>query len=82
MAMTRSPQSRQRERALGQQTYRLRYAGLSHLNYCQGAVCRPLQQMNVTYAIEDQLFVGYNHSPLRLNVFVWKGETGVARVAE
>jgi hypothetical protein len=29
--------------------------------------------MNVTYAIEDQLFEGYNHSPFRFNVFAWKG---------
>jgi SAM-dependent methyltransferase len=62
-----------RERALGQETYRLRYAGLSHLYYAKEWFDHLLQQMNVTYAIEDQLFEGYNHSPFRFNVFAWKG---------
>jgi ubiquinone/menaquinone biosynthesis C-methylase UbiE len=63
---------RWRERALGQETYRLRYAGLSHLYYAKEWFDHLLQQMNVTYAIEDQLFEGYNHSPFRFNVFAWK----------
>jgi SAM-dependent methyltransferase len=64
---------RWRERTLGPETYRLRYAGLSHLYYAKEWFDNILQRMNVRYAIEDQVFEGYNHSPFRFNVFAWKG---------
>jgi trans-aconitate methyltransferase len=63
---------RWRENVLGNETYRQRYAALSHLYFAKEWFRRLLEQMDLDFAVEDQIFDGYKHTEFRFNVFAWK----------
>jgi SAM-dependent methyltransferase len=63
---------RSRKKALGEEAYRQRYAGLEHLYYSRDWVKERLEQLGLTCVLESQSLEGYLHSPYRFNAFAWK----------
>jgi trans-aconitate methyltransferase len=63
---------RSRKKALGEEAYNQRYAGLEHLYYSRDWVQERLEQLGWNCALESQSLEGYLHSPYRFNAFAWK----------
>jgi ubiquinone/menaquinone biosynthesis C-methylase UbiE len=63
---------RSRKRALGEEAYNQRYAGLEHLYYSREWVQEQLEKRGFSCALEGQCVEGYSHSPYRFNAFAWK----------
>jgi SAM-dependent methyltransferase len=63
---------RSRKKALGEEAYNQRYAGLDHLYYAKEWVKERLEKLGLNCELESQSLEGYLHSPYRFNAFAWK----------
>jgi hypothetical protein len=66
---------RRRKKALGEEAYNQKYAGLEHLYYSREWICDTFKKRGFACAVESQCLDGYAHASYRFNTFAFKAWT-------